>query len=456
MSLLLILALQLAPLHAPAHRGPPDAEKLSARVDALAREAIDKEGVPGLSIAVGQDGEILLAKGYGYADAQRGVPATADTLYDIGSLTRQFIAVGILQLAEEKKLSLDDELKKWLPEFPTQGHKLTLRQLLSNTSGVPGYAALAAKHAAEMDRGLTREQLFALFKDVPFDFAPGTGFSFNNSGYLLLSMVIAKASGEEYGDYMRAHVLEPAELGSTRFCPPSARPVGFAQDCKALSDEKELLIPLTTNAVASTQGLCSTVKDLFRWQCALSDRKLIDEKSTREMLTPTDLGDGLSTGSGFAVAMNETEYSRVYSHTGGVGGFRVRLAYYSSPRLTVVVLGNCASAPVERLERAIADAALDLLPAEIVDLALTPKEIALYTGSWQVATSRIRTFEKDGKLWFERPTEPAFALMHQGQHVFVASTDKAMRITFKVEEGKPADSFEILRNGLMSTGKRME
>ena len=132
------------------------------------------------------------------------------------------------------------------------------------------------------------------------------------------------------------------------------------------------------------------------------------------------------------------------------------MTYYAGPRLTVVVLANCVSAPVERLEKSIATAVLDQVSAELVDLPLTAKDIALYTGGWQIATSRIRTFEKDGKLWYERPAEPAFTLMYQGQHVFIASTDKAMRITFKVEDGKPAESFEIMRGGLVSTGKRME
>lgn len=433
----------------------PFLQKLEPRVDALAREAVDKEGVPGLSIAVARGEEILLAKGWGYSDSKAGVPATADTAYDIGSLTRQFTAVAILQLAENKKLSLEDDLAKWLPDFPKQEHRLTLRHLLSNTSGVPGYSALAARHGAELGRDCTREELFGMFADTPFEFAPGTRFSFNNSGYLLLAMVVAKASGEEYTDYVRTHLLEPAGLAETRFCPRAERPIGFARECKELSEEKELEIPLSSHPTTSTQSLCSTAKDLVRWQRALESRLLIGEGSLRAMRTPTDLGDGLSSGHGFATAVEETDFSRVYAHTGGIGGFRVRIAYYVQADLTVVVLGNCESAPVARLEAAVAAAALDLLPKEIVDLPVGAAEIAACSGSWQIATQRVRTFERDGRLWFEEAERQPFALMYQGQHVFVASTDRTVRITFRVLDGKPAETFEIVRDGQVSTGRRM-
>lgn len=454
--LLLLVGCILSRFAGSASDDRPIAETFLQRVEALARAAVEEEGVPGLSIAVDRDGVLLLADGWGYADPQRGVPASADTSYAIGSLTRQFTAVGILELAERKKLALDDDLARWLPEFPTQRHKITLRHLLANTSGVPGHAALAARHAAELDCAPTRERLFELFADVPFDFAPGTSFSTNNSGYLLLSMVLSKAAGEEYTDFVLTQILQPLDLQSTRFCPREGRPVGFAEECRKLSAERELEIPLSEASGGSTQSLCSTVKDLVRWQRAIQDRLLLGEASTRAMLTPVDLGDGLSSDYGFATAVGETEFSGFTSHTGGIGGFRVRLAYYETPRLTVVVLANCSTAPVERLEKAITRAALDLLPTEVVDRRLDAGEIVRYTGNWQIATQRVRTFAGEGRLWFEEPGEPAFALKYQGRHVFVVATDEDVKITFRVVGDRPAESFEILRDGSTSIGTRME
>ena len=428
---------------------------LGARIGALAREAVEKEGVPGLSIAVGKDGELLFAGGWGYADAGKGVPASKDTIYPIGSLTRQFTAVAILKLAEQKKLSLDDPLAKWLPDFPTHGEAVTLRHLLANTSGLPGYEALAATHGAAIDRGLGRDELFDLFERVPFEFAPGAGFSFNNSGYVLLSMVVAKASGEEYTEYVRGHLLRPIDLDRTSFLPTAERPAGFSHSCKELSEERELEIPIGGAASTSTQSLGSTVLDLFRWQCALDDRTLIGEAWTTQMRTPSRLSSGASTDYGFATAVGESALGRVLSHTGGIGGFRVRLAHYVDPRLTVVVLANCDSAPVERLEGEIARAALGRLPAETADLPIEAAELARLTGSWQIATQAIRTFEREGSLWFEYAGQPAFRLLYQGHRTFVAANDPKWRITFQGPPDRPATSFELIRDGFASVGKRM-
>jgi hypothetical protein len=173
------------------------------------------------------------------------------------------------------------------------------------------------------------------------------------------------------------------------------------------------------------------------------------------MRTPARLSSGASTGHGFATAIGESELGRVLSHTGGIGGFRVRLAHYVDPRLTVVVLANCDSAPVERLEGEIARAALGRLPAEIADLPIEPSELARLSGSWQIATQAIRTFEREGSLWFEYAGQPAFRLLYQGHRVFFASNDAKWRITFQGAPDRPASSFELVRDGFASVGKRM-
>jgi CubicO group peptidase (beta-lactamase class C family) len=436
-------------------RVPRVADTFAERVGQLALRAIEQDGVPGLSIAVDRDGELLLAQGWGYADPARGVLASADTSYPIGSLSRQFTAAGILLLAERGDLSLDDELTRWLPDFPTQGHTVRLRQLLEGTSGIPGYAALAARHGDALDQAATAEELFALLRDAPFDFPPGEGFSANQPGYLLLAMVASKASGEPYCDFVRERILEPLDLRSTRFCPDEGRPLGFAQACKELSGDWELEIPLAEGAGSSVLTLCSSVKDLVRWERAIQDEILLDPPSIRAMTSTARLSDGSPTGHGFATSVSATDFSSCVAHTGGIGGFRVRLAFYAEPRLTVVVLANCDSAQVERLEQEVARAALDLLPLEVVDRRLEPEEIALYTGTWQIATQRVRTFEQSGALWFEDSPDPPFRLLYQAGHVFVSTSDPVLRITFRVLGNRPAESFEMLRDGAVSIGTRM-
>lgn len=514
-------------------------EHFVERVDEIAREAVTKEGVPGLSILVSRDGEVLVAKGYGYADAKQGEPARADTSYSLGTLTRTFTATAILQLVDQEKLSLDDELGKLLPGFPTQGHTVRLRHLLTDSSGLPSPSKLVAERrtggakaepasagkgepkegggkppkqgdggsargesapgspaqdekardAAKTDRETTETEvedpkrraaetaaLYEVFRSVPFAFAPGSSRDEDNSGWLVLSMVLAEATGEDYLRVVRTRILEPLELQDTVFCPRGGqRTQGFADDCLTPSDEVELELPSSRTPLYATQSLCSTVADVDRWQQAIHSRALLSEESTRLLLASaapaamTERGgredakaepkSERAPGVPAAPASGDGGPYRFRSRTGIVTGFQSHAAYYPDARVSIVLLANCANAPVERIEAAVARLVVGLMPPDIAvgDLPIDEEDIARYAGRYQVATTLVRVFERDGKLWFEFPTQPAFRLMYQGKHVFVHESEKDTRLVFEIEEeGRPAVSFKLLRGGTMSIGKRME
>jgi D-alanyl-D-alanine carboxypeptidase len=444
-----------------------ETDKLIARVEEIAKEAIEKEGVPGLSIAVAREDEILISKGWGYADAARHVPARDETPYAIGSLTRQFTAVGILQLVDAGKLALETPLSKLLPAFPVGEHKVTLEHLLANTSGIPGWSKILAKHPEVATKSMSEGDFFKLFADVPFDFEPGADFALDSANYVLLSMIVAKTSGVDYAAYVRKNIIEPVGLTRTDFCPDGQRPLGFADDCKELAPGKELEIPMPAAPAYATQSLCSNVLDLVKWQRALVQRAVFSEHASRLIMTPTKLSDGNSTNYGYALAMSRLGDFKSYSHTGGVGGFRVRLAYYSLPHVTIAVLANCASAPVERIERDIARFVLALPAPGVVDLPVPAAELAYCAGMYQIATTQIRIVEKDGHLQYVRAGENPVALKYQGSLVFTLATDADTRVTFvapdpdehdpaKKDAVKKCASFAILRGGFVSTARRME
>lgn len=489
----------------PPKPAPPDPRaELFALIDALALEAVEKEGVPGLSIGVGKDSEFWLARGWGYADAKSGATASGDTSYAIGSLTKQLTAVGILQLVDEGKLRLDDETSKLLPELPMQGRKVTLRHLLSDTSGIPGPARLEARKLAAPAKAAdkpaerppqqpffhppvvqdppkpppeppggkdpekkpaeariapplaTEKELFALLADAPFDFEPGAGWSDDSSGYLLLEVILARASGRPFVDQIRQSVIRPIELEETDFCPRESWPPGYADDCKQLAIRSDGTPASAASGLRWTQSLCSDVKDLFRWQVALANRALLDEETSRLMVTPGVLSNERSTGAGFATTIGRLDQFELQGHTGGVEGFAVRLAYYPEARVTIAVLANCATARVEEIEQEIARAMLGLLPARIVDLPVDPAVAERCAGAYQIATTRVSVFVRDGKLWYEEPTQPAFPLLYQGQRVFAWSVDKDPRLVFALERDGPAESFQLTRAGLVTIAQRME
>lgn len=437
---------------------PLDREKLAAFVDQLARQAVDEEGVPGLSIAVAQEGTVIHARGYGYADAARALPAKADTRYPIGSLTRQFTATAVLQLVDEKKLALEDELSKLLPAFPVGEHKVTLQHLLSNTSGIPGWSRVLERHPELATKDLDEAEFFACFRDVPFDFEPGEDFRLDSANYVLLSMIVARTSGEPFTDYVTKHILEPIGLDSTRFCPPKDRPVGFASDCKIVSNDSEFEIPLPGAPASATQSLCSTVGDLVLWQHALVERAVFSERASRLLMTPTTLPDGNSTNYGYAIRMSRLGEFKNYSHTGGVGGFRVRSSYFSLPHYTIVVLANCASAPVERIERDIAHFLLGTSTPGATEMPLSAEDARRAVGIYQIATTQVRIVKEGEALWLVTPTEPRVRLVHLGGMSFAFANDKEARLTFLPgkEPTDPCTGFTILRGGFETRARRMD
>lgn len=179
-----------------------------------------------VSIAIAREGRTVVAKGYGLADLGQRQAATAQTVYRIGSLTKQFTAAAVLKLAEDGRLSLDDELVEFLPDFPTQGYRPTIRHLLNRTSGIKEQTNLEGGRATP---GTNREAVVDLVAAQPFDFAPGERFSYTNSGYLLLGLVIEQITNRSYASNMQEHVFEPLRLRQTFFCPDEPHGPGQAR-----------------------------------------------------------------------------------------------------------------------------------------------------------------------------------------------------------------------------------
>lgn len=432
-----------------------EARRIAAYVETLGRQAVDERGVPAMSIAVARGDDLLCASGFGWSDARRASAATEDTSYAIGSLTRQFTAVAVLQLAEAEKLALDDEIQKHLPLFPAGTRKITLRQLLSNTSGVPGYAAIVAKHPEAADEPMSEARFFGLFEDVPFAFEPGSSFSLDSAGYVLLSMVVAKASRVSFGAYVTHEILEPAGLADTRFCPLQDPPLSYARECKQITSTSELEVPLAAAPASATQSLCSTAVDLVTWSRLLLGRAAFGEDLTRQMTTAGKLADGASTGYGFALSIARLGDDDVWSHTGGVGGFRVRVAHYRPSGITIAVLANCDSAPVEEVERSIASVLLGLEALPVLDLPVDAEEAKRCAGGYQLATTHVEISARDGRLWFESSGEPATRMRSQGGGEFALEREPDVRLRFKLD-GERAESFELVRNGTISVARRIE
>lgn len=365
---------------APASTSSTAVAKLEAAVDALVEKALTETGAAGLSVAIARRGEVVLAKGYGLADMEFDVKADADTMFRIGSVTKQFTAALVMRLVEQKKLALEDDLSKYVPEFPLQGKQVTIRQLLDHTSGIPSYTDIGEEWMKKWPLELTHEELLALVKDKPFDFEPGTKWAYNNTGYYLLGMVIEKVGGKSYGQQIVNEFSKPLGLARTR---RDSNVDLIKNRAQGYSLEQTLLGPklvndqvLGTNQPGAAGMLLSTARDLVLWQMALTTGKVVSAESFGRMRTATILPDGKSTGYGFGLMMDDLEGHTRVQHGGGIFGFNSMLAWYPDDDLHIAVISNGEPINSGKIADDLVWIALGKAPPAAQDLPIPAERIA--------------------------------------------------------------------------------
>jgi CubicO group peptidase (beta-lactamase class C family) len=298
-------------------------------------------------------------KGYGLADVEQGVEAHAETVYRIGSLTKQFTAAAVMQLVDAGAIDLNDSISVYVPDYPLQGQDVRVHHLLTHTSGIVSYTSLGDTFwVAAARQDLSHSQMRELFEDEPFDFPPGAEYRYNNSGYYLLGMIIEAAGGRPYDEYLEQEIFGPLGLTRSAYCHEREIVPGRAQGYE--NEEGELVNddPISMNTPGAAGALCSTVPDLLAWSTALRSGSVVRHDSYKAMTTPARLGDGSPTGYGFGLGLRPLgDHFRV-AHTGGINGFAAVMAHYPGADLDVVVLSNTATSVPRDMERLIASWAL--------------------------------------------------------------------------------------------------
>jgi CubicO group peptidase (beta-lactamase class C family) len=421
-----------------------DNRALVRYIDSVANAAIVEKRTAGVSIAVVKNGKPILVKGYGFADLENDVPATAGTVYRIGSVTKQFTSAAIMRLMEQGKLSLDDTLQKFLPNVPSQGNHVTIRHLLTHTSGIRSYTNLGPKWARVMRIDLVPDSLVALFANEPYDFKPGDAYRYNNSGYFLLGMIIEKLSGKPYGQYLKDEFFTPLGLKGTLYCDQAPLIKHRAQGYAPLPNNTGFTNaePLSMTQPYAAGSLCSTVGDLVTWTQALSSGKVVSPASYKLMTTPGTLNDGKPMNYGFGLGVGTLAGHRQVSHNGGINGFISELHLYPDDSVITVVLTNTGALTAIELERRIARRTLGIkdLPAVPIDAAALQR----FVGEYAIGTVRVKLSVDNGRLRAEQPGAPAFMLKHVGNARFVR--DDNDEVQFEFAEGTPAPSF-VRRQG---------
>ena len=316
---------------------------LIQRLDSIAGAGVRENRSVGLTVAVARGKETLLLKAYGKSDVQGDVPMTVDTIIPIGSTTKQFTAAAILQLRDQGKLGLDDEITKWLPDFDTRGNKVTLRHLLGHTSGVAEIAEMPELRALKLIRNptVTFDDVYKIISHAPFRFPTGTMQLYSNSGFWLLGRIVEKASGMTYEDYIEKRMFEPLGMSRSMYCNNSEsvprRAFGYG-----MKGGITIRVPdIVHTGTYAAGAICSTAADMITWLHALHGGKVLTPRSYTEMITPSKLNDGtaLRYSMGLAVAENSRGL-RYIGHNGGGFGFSSEARWYPDGPLAVVILTN--------------------------------------------------------------------------------------------------------------------
>ena len=435
-----MLACALLQVATPAARAQqmPSRAVVARVADSLATDFIATRGAPALSIAIVRGRDTLVLGGWGKADLENDVPATARTVYRIGSITKQFTSAAVMQLAERGAVKLDDSIGTYLGTLPAAWRGVTVRQLLNHTSGIPSYTNVGPRWVRRWGEEMTPDSLVALTANDTMWFKPGTSWNYDNSGYVVLGMLVEKVAGRPWGTDIVERFAKPLGLDDTQNClvPPiiPRRARGYADVNRTWTNATYLAMTQPYAAGA----LCSTVGDLTRWNRALATGKVVSAASYATMTTPE--GAAVRSKYGFGLGRDTLAGRTVISHGGGIPGFISSNAWFPDAELSVSVLTNSGSAPSDRLLAQLARLALGvplLLPPARV--AITAADRAQYVGVYVLklgdAARDFTFFERDGELFSQLEGQGATPLIPMGNHTFGASFDPSVRIVFTVGNG---------------------
>jgi CubicO group peptidase (beta-lactamase class C family) len=399
----LLAAFMILACAAPAGAAVPGGgQKLLTEIDALMRETY-KPGEPGAAVIIRRGGRTLFRRGYGMADLELGVKVEPDMIFRLGSITKQFTAVAVLMLAEQGKLSLQDEIGKYLPAFPTGDKKVTIEHLLTHTSGIRSYTNMD-EWLQMWRKDMTPQEIIDMSKDKPFEFTPGERWNYNNSGYVMLGAIIEKVSGQTYEQFIQTKIFNALGMahscyGNTERVIPRRVP-GYQTNNDGFINAPYL--SMTQPYAAGS--LLSSVDDLATWNDAVFSGKLLKKEWLDKAFTPYRLASGDSTGYGYGWFISDFRGHRCIEHGGGINGFMTYALSLPDDKVYVAVLTNgviAGHAPEAQAVR-IAELVLGLAPLAREHVALAPAELDALVGVYANQGDEERFITRQGEQLFSQ------------------------------------------------------
>jgi CubicO group peptidase (beta-lactamase class C family) len=374
---------------------------------------------PGAAAIVVRDGEVLYRGASGMADMELSIPLSADNVFRIGSISKQFTAAAILLLEEQGKLSVSDDINSYLPDYPTHGHTITIEHLLTHSSGIFNYTSIPGYfNGAAIRKDVTTEELIAVFANMPMDFSPGDAFRYSNSGYVLLGAIIEEVSGQSYADFMQTEVFDRLDLqntshGGLQLVPGRVR--GYAGTPGEYRNAG--FLSMTQPHGAGT--LLSTVDDLAKWTKALFGGELISEASLDKMTAEYKLNDGQYAGYGYGLFIGERFGKQEISHRGGIHGFSTSGIWIPEEEVYVAVLSNSESVSPDFVTTRMAFDAAGADYPRLSAVALDLEKIADYVGVYRIDDQNTCSVtSEDGRLYTQRTGGGCLEILAHSEDAF--------------------------------------
>lgn len=437
-------------------QSPPPVARVAQVVDSLAQDFIAQHHAPSVAIGLVRGRDTIALKAWGQADIEQDVAATAATVYRIGSVTKQFTSATVMQLVEQGKVKLDDSIAVYVPNLPAAWRGVKIRQLLNHTSGIPSYTDVGERWRKRWGDELTPDSLLAFTTSDSMWFPPGTKWRYDNTGYILLGMLIEKVTGKSWAINLSERFFQPLGMNTTYDCqnvpliPHRAR--GYETVGEDGDDGRwENTAYLAMSQPYAAGALCSTVGDLARWNRALHTGHVVSAASYAALTTPEGVAATAQMHYGFGLIADTIAGRPFITHGGGIHGFITGNAWVPEAQLSVTVLTNSGSAPAGELLKQVVRAALGVpLEQPARAMALPAENRKRYVGVYALALPNgARDFtiaEAGDHLTAQLAGQQAIPLLFYGNDTFGASFDPHLRLVFTVQ-GTGASKVVLYQGG---------
>lgn len=405
------------------------------------------------TVLVSQHGKVLLNKGYGFRNIADGVRNDTGTIFQLGSITKQFTATVILKLEEEKKLSLQDKVSKFFPDFP-KGDSITVEHLLTHTSGIYNYTNDRNFMETEVSKPANREKIMALFKDKPLDFSPGTKWNYSNSGYCLLGYIAEVAAHKPYEQLVREYIFQPLHMNNTGFDFKHLNNKEKSTGYFFINEDSSKVAPGVDSSVSFSAGaMYSTTGDLYKWHQAARQYKIISKANWERAYTP------VKNHYGYGWNIDSIAGKMRVGHGGGIHGFITNIIRVPEDDVCIILLDNASDNTIGKISESIQAVLYNkpyTLPQKRIAIQVPETTLQQYTGEYNLKPGFNIVFSVKNGTLVGQPTGQTEAILYPEKEDFFFIKMPDVQVRFTRDEKKEVTGMILYQNDRETPGKKIK